>query len=511
MATIRIPPGFVRGDARAAVPGRYSEGNLIRWQNGVLKPVGGWERRNLTAFGSIPRWAYVWLDNSFSRWQATLCDGNVYVDDGEDITEITPTDWRNADKLTGGYGSGRYGMGPYGLDDGSRNDAPDVGEETGREAAAFPVSFSADRWGPGELLFGSSTDGRVLVWDPAVPDGPPVICTNAPTLIQCFLVTEEQHLMTFGGNQFPNRVAWSDQGNREGWDYVDVDGQAGFFDLQDAGLIYSARNIPGGILIFTQTSVWLGRYIGQPNYYGFTKLADSVAPISPQSVVVAGTRTYWWGSQSFHKYEGGIVASVPCDLGTSPFDELNNFWAPRRVSGGYNGNYPEIWWYYPSGDNQENDKYVVFNFVEGWWADGYQQRTFFISSPIDRSPIAGSKEGAIFYHERGFLDNGGARASAGMIWAQVKTLSFDDGDHLWSVNQMQPDTRGEATDVRFDFDIREARGGPNLYTEQFTCRDDGYCDARFTAREFTLRIYPTRDKAFGVGALNFDVAKRGKR
>ena len=518
MPTIRVPAGFVKGESRAAVPGRYSDGNLVRWQNGVLKPIGGWERSTEMALASKPRWGFVWLDDKFDRHQGTICDANVYVSQAGVQREITPADWRDADKAQNarGFGSGNFGVGLFGDDsEGRGGSAGDPTSDNDRERTAYPVSFSADKWGQGEFLFGSSADGRVFVWNPSTPGVAPVVCPNAPTLIQSFVVTDEQHLMTLGGNGFPNRVAWSDQGNREGWDFVDVDGQAGYFDLQDAGLIYCARKIPGAILIFTQTSVWICRYIGYPNFYGFTKLADSVVPVSPQSVVVAGTRTFWWGTQSFYKYEGGVVAPVICDLGTNPFEDVHKFWAPKRVTGGFNGSYPEVWWFYPTkgqnADPVENDRYVIFNYVEGWWADGYLGRSFFISSPIDNYPIAGGANGVLYSHERGFTNNGQPRASEGMIWAEIDTLSFEDGDRLYTVTQMQPDTRGDATGVRFEFDCRESRGGPNLPTERFECREDGYCDARFTARDFTMRVYPTKDGLFGVGALNFEAKPRGKR
>lgn len=518
MPSIRVPAGFVRGESRAAVPGRYSDGNLIRWQNGVLKPIGGWERQTAQPLASRPRWAFVWLDERFERYQGVICDNNVYVEHDSIYRNITPADWRDADKAQNarGFGSGNYGKADYGRDNEDRGGSMgNPGADNNRERTAYPVSFSADKWGQGEFLFGTSADGRIFVWNPSTPNVAPIVCPNAPTLVQSFIVTDERHLMAFGGAGKPNRVAWSDSENREGWDFLNVEGQAGWFDLQDAGLIYCARKIPGAILIFTQTSVWVCRYIGYPNFYGFTKLADSVAPVSPQSVVVAGTRTFWWGTQSFFKYEGGVVAPIACDLGTSPFEDVSRYWAPKRVTGGYNGNYQEVWWFYPSAgqnaDPIENDRYVIFNFLEGWWADGSLARSFFLSSPIDNYPVGGAPDGMIYSHERGWLNAGQPRAQFGMIWAQVETLSFEDGDRLYSVTQMQPDTKGAATDVRFEFECRESRGGPNLPVEAFTCREDGYCDARFTARDFTMRVIPTVDGLFGVGALNFDAKPRGKR
>jgi hypothetical protein len=293
-----------------------------------------------------------------------------------------------------------------------------------------------------------------------------------------------------------------------------VEGQAGYYDLQDAGLIYCARKIPGGILIFTQTSVWICRYIGYPNFYGFQKLAESVAPISPQAVVVGSNRAFWWGQgRSFWKYEGGVVAPVPCTLGLDPFESMDIYNAPKRVTGCYNGNYPEVWWFYPSkGQNGPvvvNDRYVIFNPNDGWWSEGQLERSFMIASPIDNYPVGGNIAGNLYAHEQGYLDEGLTRA--GKAWVEVDAMSFDDADTVYSVTQMQCDTGGAAKNVTFEFGCRITRGGPTLPVVAYTPRDDGYVDTRFSARDFTIRIIGQIDGPWAVGALVFKAVPRGRR
>lgn len=559
MPTVRIAPGFVRGESLAAIPGRYSRGSLVRWQDGTLTPVGGWERITKTPLASPPRWATVYKDQDFERFAGVICDRNVYIENEGVYTDITPPDWVDADAAQGsrGYGSGTYGLANYGRDDEPRGSNPvDPNSDNNRIRTAYPVAFSAEKWGKGEFLFGHSGDGKVHVWRPKgwddhdgdgviderdpqwvkdasgnYPAGPypnlkhytTIVCPNAPLFIQGFIVTDELHLMCLGGTfsddgategNVPNRVSWSDQGNREGWNFLDVEGQAGYFDLQDAGLIYCAKKIPGAILIFTQTSVWICRYIGYPNFYGFQKLAESVAPVSPQAVVVGSNRAFWWGQgRSFWKYEGGVVAPVPCTLGLDPFEGLDIYNAPKRVTGCYNGNYPEIWWFYPSrGQNGPvvvNDRYVIYNINDGWWADGYLERSFMIASPIDNYPLGGNTAGNLFAHEQGYLDEG--RTRAGYCWVEADLLSFEDGDKVYSVTQLQCDTGGAAKNVTFEFDTRINRGGPETATYSYIPRDDGYVDTRFSARDFTLRVVGQIDGPWAVGGLVFRAVARGRR
>lgn len=509
MPTVRIPAGIVRGESRAMVPGRWYAGSLIRWHEGNLRPVGGWERISPAPLGSVPRAGFTWTDNNFNRHIAVLCDGRMWRSRDGAWADITPPGLANAG-MSGarGFGSGNFGLKDYGQDD----------EERGNSAVTAdpPVAFCLDNWGE-ELLFGHSADGRIFVWKPSAPDAVPEVAPNAPKLVQCFLSTEEHHLMTFGGDGVPNRVAWSDQGNRQGWNYADVTGQAGFSDLDAAGKILSAKKIPGGILIFTQTSVWLGQYIGSPYFYGFTKIAESVAPISPQAVVVAAGKAYWMGKRTFHKYEGGVVQPLPCTLDLDPSEHLDFARAPRRVCGGFNAIYPEIWWFYPSAGqnagNPENDRYVIYNFADGWWSDGYLARTFFAPDLIEGYPMAGAPSGMVYQHERGSLAEGNTRE--GMVWAETSSIGFDDAENNWTVTQAQVDGRpgagADASAVRFDFAGVTVRGTNHRPLGSWSPRPTGYLNARFTARDFSYRVVGLKDVAWSVGAVNFTAVQRGRR
>lgn len=481
-----------------------------------MLPVGGWERITKTPFPSAPRAAHVWLDSSFTHRAAVLCDAHVFVAQNSNYTNRTPADFADANNAqkARGYGSGGYGIANYGRDNEPRDNFGEVNSE--RAQYSFPVSFSLDNWND-ELLFGSSADGRVFVYDPKDPNRAPYVCPNAPTLMQAFLTTEEHSLMVFGGAGAPNRVAWSDQNNREGWDFTRVEGQAGFFDLDGAGTILCARRVPGGILVFTVTSVWLCTYIGQPNYYGFRKLAEHIAPISPQAVTVANGKAFWMARRGFWKYEGGAVAPLPSSLGIEPFEEIDQYNAPRRVCSGFNSAFPEIWWFYPTkgqnSDFPENDRYAVFNFLDGWWADGSLKRSFFTSSPIDGIPLAGSPEGHVYQHEIGYLAEGQPRT--GMVWAEAGNVSFDDGDSLFTVTALQADgRRSPATppqSISFTFRGTRARGGPDVALGSWGVRRDGWVDVRFTAKDFSFRVDGLVDAPWSIGALNFTVKARGRR
>jgi hypothetical protein len=507
MPAVRIPPGIARGESRAMIPGRYYAGSLIRWHEGNLKPVGGWERISPAALGSVPRAGLTWTDTNFRRHMAVLCDGKVWRTQDGKWFDLTPPDYKDA-SLSGarGFGSGNFGLADFGSDK----------EQRGATTLTrdLPATFTLDTWGE-ELLFGSSADGRVFVWKPSDPTAAPFVAPNVPILAQAFLTTEERHLMCFGGDGYPNRVAWSDAGNRERWNYANVTGQAGFNDLEGAGQILTAKKIPGGILIFTQTSVWLCQYIGAPYFYGFTKLAENVAPVSPQAIVIAAGKAYWMAQKTFHKYEGGIVQPLPCTLDLDPSEEMDELRAPRRVCAGFNGVYPECWWFYPSKgqnvENPENDRYVIFNFVDGWWSEGALARSFYVADLIEGYPMAGAPSGMVYQHERGYLAEGQTRE--GLVYAEVSSVGFDDGENNWSVTHAQVDGRPgiEPEAVRFDFSGVTVRGAPYRALGSWSPRPTGYMNTRFTARDFSYRVVGLKDVAWSVGAVHFTAVLRGKR
>lgn len=511
MPTIRIPPGVVRGETKAHIPQRWYETNLIRWQGGRMKPVGGWDRLLANPLMSIPRFSHVWFDTNGNKWRAYICDAHIYAQLDDTIYDLTPADFVDANSTAArGYSSGDYGELDYGMDD------EDRGSGLGAADPDRPTRFSLDNWGH-ELVFASSADGRVFIWNPDTPATAPWVAEGVPPLMQAVIVTDEHHLMTFGGQGTRNRVAWSDQDNRIGWDFTRVDGQAGYFDLENAGRIYCGIKIPGAILAFTATGVWIGRYIGAPYFYGWNKLAEGCAPVSPHAIAVAGQRAWWMGTRSWWKFEGGIVAPMTSTLGIEPFETMFSEAAPRRVTAGFNGLYPEVWFFYPERESDEsavqaeNNRYVIFNFEEGWWADGWMHRSFYAFSPHDREPVAGDDMGYVYSHEVGYLAEGQSRE--GMVYAQSSAISFDDGERNYSVHAAQIDSPLGPDSVGLTIEGCYNRGGQYyLHHENIRPRPDGWVDLHFQAKDWTLRINGIEDGPWALGAFNINPPKmRGRK
>src|SRR3954466_5074343 len=63
---ISFPPGLNRSNTRAAVGSSWYDSHLMRWVQGRMRPIGGWELMDLPDLGSPIRAMHVWIDNAGS-------------------------------------------------------------------------------------------------------------------------------------------------------------------------------------------------------------------------------------------------------------------------------------------------------------------------------------------------------------------------------------------------------------------------------------------------------------
>lgn len=111
---LRVPPGMFRNGTKYESMGRWYDGNMIRWENGRMKPYGGWV--SMLAPGSnltgVARGGIAWSDNNGFRYIAIGTNQKLYVGTAGLYTDVTPGGLiaGRADTISGpGYGSGPYG------------------------------------------------------------------------------------------------------------------------------------------------------------------------------------------------------------------------------------------------------------------------------------------------------------------------------------------------------------------------------------------------------------------
>ena len=64
LVELNVRPGVYRNGSVREAKGRYYDANLIRWENGKMKPIGGWVKTTTTAITGKGRTMMPFRDNA---------------------------------------------------------------------------------------------------------------------------------------------------------------------------------------------------------------------------------------------------------------------------------------------------------------------------------------------------------------------------------------------------------------------------------------------------------------
>jgi len=512
---ILLPPGLDRNGTPYDSKGTFWDMNLFRWVSGSARPIGGWQRKTASPLGSPIRRFHTWKKNDNSTGTIAATEQKLYLDYQGGWTDITPTGIvPPIITFAGGYGTGPYGRYNYGR-------ARPVGVSV---AFAPPFAlWSFTNWGE-DVLFLSSLDNRVFHYVASTPTTLPLPIPNSTTpgappvpLANAVGVTDERHVMlvgpTIGGTYYPRRVCWSSRETLDDWDFASITNTAGFLDLTTNSPLNFIMKVREGMLIFSSTEVFLAQYVGMPYVYGITKIGEgqffhpySFAPFD-------GTKVMWLATRGVRWYESGAVRYIDCPIFNDIKDDFSLTWAPYRTHASANGNFPEVWTFWPSESATECDRYVIFNWNEGWWGWGYLHRSAMISSGPTRYPLAGSSDGTIYEHENGWTDAG--HDIKDQRWLESGALGIQNGDAVVDVKQAMLASMDNFHDypqsVKIQFYGRYTPDGAERVFGPYTPRLDGYTDVRVNCREARIRFVGAVDRLFDVGLLRLDISTGGRR
>lgn len=263
-----------------------------------------------------------------------------------------------------------------------------------------------------------------------------------PKVASRVIVTDERHIVVFGTNDPPAAVQdfllvrWCDQENPIVWEPSPTN-TAGFQRLTYGSRIVTAEKTRQETLIWTDAALYSMRYLGPPYVFGFNTLSAEVNIASPNAVVTANNITYWMGTDKFYAYSGR-VDTLPCSLRQYVFADINAQQIEQVYAGG-NEQYNEVWWFYPSAESDQNDRYVVYNYLEKIWYYGQLSRSAWYDSHIRTYPLA-TEAGALLYHEYG-ADDATDPTNPAPISNYIESADFDlgEGDQFSFVKRIIPD------------------------------------------------------------------------
>ena len=484
LAPLKIPPGVYRNGTNYQAAGRYWDANLVRWYEGTMRPVGGWVKASGDTFTGSARGMFSWRDNDYDRWLAVGTHSRLYVWNGGNFYNITPSGYitGRSSSFTGyGYGAANYGAASYGTK-----------RSVGAELDA--TTWSLDNWGE-YLVACANSDGKLYEWQNNVGSIAAVI-TNAPTDNTALIVTPERYLFALGAGGNPRLVQWSDQEDNTVWTPSGTN-TAGSLELQTNGRILAAKRVRGQVLILTETDAHVMNYLGPPLVYGQEKVGSFCGLIGPQAVAVIEGGAVWMSDKSFFLFNGQLQP-LPCSVGDYVFTDIN-LDQVAKIYSGHNSAFGEVWWFYPSADSNECDRYIIWNYRENHWAIGALARTCWTDSGVFTNPLAVGTDGYLYEHENGWTDNGTPITST--RYAESGPVELSTGDRFMAVRQILPDEKSQGQ-VKLTFYTKPTPESSSTTYGPYTMQP--YTNARFTGRQVAMRVVGNADADWRVGTIRLD-------
>jgi len=441
LVPLDLKAGFYRNGTEFDASNRWRDGSLVRWRDGSLRPIGGWQTFKDGFCANPVRGAHAWESNngdayfaggSHNELTALLGSGTTY-----DITPTSMTTGREDAGLNLGFGGGFYGTGYFGTQ------RPATG--TYSEA----TSWSLDNFG--QYLVGVHYDTGTLVEWQLGSSAVAAPVANAPTNNLGLVVTEERFIFLLGAGGDPRKVQWCDKEANTTWTPAATN-EAGDFTLQTSGQIMQGLNTRGQTLIITDSDAFAAKYLGPPYVYGFNRVGTSCGAVSRMSAVDTDMGAFWMGQKGFFTFDGNTVRELPCEVHDYVFDDINVN-QQSKIWGFSNTEFSEVWWFYPSSDSLEINRYVAIDLLENHWLIGNLSRTAGVSRGVFRTPImCGERVETITHNVTVANDSGnkyyisGYSGSAPTITLKKgNTYKFDQSDASNATHPLQFSTTSNGT------------------------------------------------------------------
>lgn len=383
----------------------------------------------------------------------------------------------------------------------------------------------------GEDLLFNVVNGGIYLWDSsaglsnnrgvAISDLAGAI--SAPTVATQIMVSDiDRHVIAFGcdpftdvGVQDPLLIRFSDQESVVDW-LPTATNTAGDLRLGSGSKIIRAVETRQQTIIFTDVSMYAMQFIGPPFTFGLSKVSENITVQSPNAVVAVDDRIFWMGRNEFYVYEG-TVNRLPCSVRDLVFNDMN-FDQVEKIFAAANTANSEIWWFYPSANSTENDRYVAFNYLENLWFYGSLARTAWLDRGIEQLPMAASTDHRLYNHETGFDDGSTVPASPIDAFVQSSPLDMGDGEQFIFMRRMIPDVdfRNSSTaspSIDVTTRVRNTPNGNYLRTTTSTIDESTeQIHLRLRGRQFSVRIASDGSGVgWRLGSMRYDLRPDGRR
>lgn len=282
---------------------------------------------------------------------------------------------------------------------------------------------------------------------------------RTPTMGNVVLLSErDRHLIVFGcddeftpGVMDPLLIRFSSQESLVDWESRPTN-TAGSLRLSSGSAIITAVQTRQQILVLTDSSASSMQFIGPPFTFGIAEVASGTSVAGPNAAVSIGDEVLWMGRSEFYRFSG-VVQQLPCAVWSYVFNDLNTdqLW---KVCAGHNTAFGEVWWFYPSAASDENDRYVVYNYLQNVWYYGALARTAWLDRGVFQTPVAAHPDGLLFYHETGLADGETSPPQGLNAFIESSPVDLGEGDDYMFLTRMLPDVDFSRSEGPVDPSVR---------------------------------------------------------
>lgn len=336
-------------------------------------------------------------------------------------------------KPANGYGGGLYGLGEYGLG------------KPFSSGYITPRIWSFDRYGL-QVVCTPGDQGYIYEYDGDI-DVAPTRISGSPVANFVFVSHNAVVAMgttTSGGGVYTeNLLRMSDVANSSQWtpaaNNLSFEGQ-----VYGAGRFIGRGFVRDTDLLFTENTVYILQYIDKPEIWLIKELSRSDGLMSPRSVASLSDAVFWMGNNDFYMYDGATYASIRNNTVKQwVYDNIN--WGKKYLCFAAPVlEYNEIWFFFPLGDTDECNAYVIYNMEEGHWTNGMMDRTA-AEDPTNqvREQFMAygtcSGIGTLYRQEVGFANIDGNTITPVEGRLETNYLDFPDGS-MFLIDRVYPST-----------------------------------------------------------------------
>ena len=419
-----------------------------------------------------------------------------------------------------------------------------------------PGLWSFDNYG--NKLIATIVDGATFEWDSDATGATSTratIIANAPTAaIQTLVSTPDRHLVFFGtettvgtsSTQDDMYIRWSDRESiNASTSYTPaVTNSAGQQRLADGTRIVGAIRGRDAIYVWTDTSLFVMRFIGGQFVFGFQQVGTNCGLIGKNAAVEVDGSAYWMSENGFFRYTGKLE-SLSCLVEDYVYDDINTV-PKNHIYAGLNNLFGEVTWFYPGSGAASNNRSVTYNYMDStperpvWttsslarsaWSDshifGKPHATEYVSDGTSDSTV-GNTDGVSYYYEHETGVNAIKDGTASAIAASIQSGDFDiaatqgggadlrgDGEYIMKIRRVLPDFLTQTGDARVTLNLKsyptdsEASSSLGPFT---TTTSTTKIDTRARARAISLKIDNTgTGQHWKLGTFRLDIQPDGRR